>query len=1802
MLLLVVGISLMLSINSTFCQDSNEGIAFGGMSHVREIPDVSDQYFVVFNSAPGLTDRDMVLNAGASILYQYSIIPAFAVRVPSSAVINTIRQNSRVRYVEPVQVYYALGTEGDPELTDPANDHSLIGNATQDILKAWIEQGCNNDLIFHLKVQNLSAVNPTTGDGLPLNGIWKMNFTLQKPGQAAADIYFVEMRRGETGPPAFNYGYVSNISFTAGPVDEGAIIPDQGLIRWRVSRSKFTGAPNGNAFPQPGDVLTAIFAQTQQLIGAAGTGALAQIDRGPNTGSGRNFTIQPSALAFSPSSLSYGSVVVGQSKSLTIQVTNSGTSTVSISSVASSSAEFTVTPSSVTLLPSAGQTFTVSFQPASAGLKSAALTFTYDAACSPTVVQMTGEGANISQPPPPQAEVHPYGIDTVRAPQVWPTTKGAGVKVAVLDTGIDSLHYELDARYKGGYDFVNNDPYPWDGHSHGTHVSGTIAAELNNVGVIGVAPEVDLYALKVLSDAGTGSSAGILAAIDWCVRNGIKVANMSLGGGLGITSPTGHAARVPVYSPTEELAYQNAYDAGLLIIAASGNDGQPTVMYPAAYRAPMAVGSVDQRLIRATTSNYGADLEIVAPGVEVKSTVPRGTGSDARVLRGQQSFDAIEFAFSPKTSASGITRPAVNCGKGLQASDFPAAVAGNIALIQRGDSSFASKVRKAQDAGAVAVIIYNNVFGNFNGTLGTDRDLVRNRDWAPAVSLSQADGEALAASGTQTVTMINVSGDFNIYSGTSMATPHVAGVAALCFAVNPQLTNQQVRDILNSTVTDLSLPGYDPEYGNGLVNAAAAVAMAAATPPPPPVVTEGTISPQDTSVSWQAGPFTGSTSDPLSANCSNTPCSIFTLHVEGTDPGVHKVSVRIDWTSPTNDLDLRIVNSATGGEVISSGASVSTSEQVQFIATPGTYRVEVTVYRAVNESYVGKATLTTIPAEPPITFRTGKYELFDFGFTTDLQLPDQERSVAFINQDVEPEIEVDALGTIYISAIRGTPGGVDFWRSDDGGATFRFLGQPDGARRPNADVPPEGGVGGGDVDIAIGDPFEVVPATPLSPAIKSPGRLYVTSLWLGSATLSISTDRGEVWTPIPFTTAQLDRQWNVARGEKTLYMSLRKLAQIVNAQHDVYVVQSDDGMVFTKGSFVQDPATGVPDDLAGNIVLTSNGTIVGSFISRDGKDLYIYRTPKEGQQPPANLPPGPTDVPIFTPDVFEVGKIFHATGAMTTNNTFPIMTVDQEDNLHIVFCDRTNVYLMSCAAGKNPTHQSNWTKPLPLNAPRVPGFEFTRTTIFPWAKAGKSGNVSVIWYGTDVLGDADSPVFEEQNVPWRIIYAQVENALSDSPKVYLDIASNQGGGIIHRGQICTRGLGCPDGTRELAEYSSVTLDNNGFANIAYTGTIINGVDPEETAAITFFTKSTRKPAIVSPPTTEILSCDDSTVNRAGGWHIVSDDRATDGHYCRIVGAKKNSNAFLQFSYTGTKVDMQIARGPRGGVAEIIIDGVSHGRVDMYRAPSDPSKPDNSGKKDLTFGEFVSFHTGPGQHTFRLNVVNDNPDTKRDMVYVDGFIITNGAPQGTATYVEETSTSQGNAGPLGVLTHPVTLSPGATQVTSVLEVPEGSDLDLAAFDANGVLAAESGSQSLTEVTRVQPIAGSIAAVTMQVANRKPASSPYTLHVITSRISAASKAGTLQPTENLKPAEFALRQNHPNPFNPQTSIEYSIPEDEHVQLKVFTVYGQEVATLVDRTMSPGRYRITFDARSIASGVYYYKLVAGRFSDVKRMVIIK
>jgi subtilisin len=210
--------------------------------------------------------------------------------------------------------------------------------------------------------------------------------------------------------------------------------------------------------------------------------------------------------------------------------------------------------------------------------------------------------------PTVQAETVPAGINQIKAPLAWDVTRGKGVKVAVLDTGIDFDHPDLAANYKGGVSFVPDETSPMDHNRHGTHCAGIIGAALNGAGVVGVAPAAYLYAVKVLNRSGSGNWSWLIAGLDWCINNGIHVASMSLGG----TAPA-----------AVQTMCDLAFARGVLLVAAAGNSAGP-VEHPARYGSVIAVSAIDGANQLASFSCRGPEVELCAPGVQVLSTVPGG--------------------------------------------------------------------------------------------------------------------------------------------------------------------------------------------------------------------------------------------------------------------------------------------------------------------------------------------------------------------------------------------------------------------------------------------------------------------------------------------------------------------------------------------------------------------------------------------------------------------------------------------------------------------------------------------------------------------------------------------------------------------------------------------------------------------------------------------------------------------------------------------------------------------------------------------------------------------------------------------------------------------------------------------------------------------------------------------------------------------------------------------------------------------------------------------------------------------------
>lgn len=374
---------------------------------------------------------------------------------------------------------------------------------------------------------------------------------------------------------------------------------------------------------------------------------------------------------------------------------------------------------------------------------------------------------------------------------------GKGVKVGVIDTGIDYNHRDLRTTYKGGKDLVDldDDPMETKGSSmistlHGTHVAGIIAA---NGKVKGVAPEADIYAYRALGPGGSGSTETVIAAIEAAVADKMDIINLSLGNNI-------NGPDLPI-----TLALNAAVEIGVTAVVSNGNSGPKawTVGSPGTSEKAISVGA--------------SSPPIRFPFLQV------GLGTDVKRFSLQQIDRTAPWNFS-------LFEDVIDAGKG-EKQELKGAK-GKIVLIRRGGMSIESKIQNAEKSGAKGVLLYNNGEGTFFPMLKEDVNL-------PASLLSKSDGEyikriienkdsvsvktlwlekkdhiaAFSSRGPVTVSWeikpdilapgiaidSTVPGGYLSLHGTSMAAPHVAGAAALLKQAHPNWTPEQIKSALMTT-------------------------------------------------------------------------------------------------------------------------------------------------------------------------------------------------------------------------------------------------------------------------------------------------------------------------------------------------------------------------------------------------------------------------------------------------------------------------------------------------------------------------------------------------------------------------------------------------------------------------------------------------------------------------------------------------------------------------------------------------------------------------------------------------------------------------------------------------------------------------------------------------------------------------------------------------------------------------------------------------------------------------------------------
>ena len=221
-----------------------------------------------------------------------------------------------------------------------------------------------------------------------------------------------------------------------------------------------------------------------------------------------------------------------------------------------------------------------------------------------------------------------WNLKAIDVEKAWQKTKGKGIVVAVIDTGVSRVEDLKNTNFVKGYDFVNDREDASDDNGHGTHVAGTIAQSTNNnFGVAGVAYEASIMPLKVLSGSGGGTISDIAEAIIFAADNGANVINMSLGGGGE--------------SKLMQEAIDYAYKKGVVIVAAAGNSNRNAAFYPARYPKVIAVSATSATGEKAPYSNYGAGVDVAAPG-----------GAIARGKDGDSAGGILQNTIDPSTKQS----------------------------------------------------------------------------------------------------------------------------------------------------------------------------------------------------------------------------------------------------------------------------------------------------------------------------------------------------------------------------------------------------------------------------------------------------------------------------------------------------------------------------------------------------------------------------------------------------------------------------------------------------------------------------------------------------------------------------------------------------------------------------------------------------------------------------------------------------------------------------------------------------------------------------------------------------------------------------------------------------------------------------------------------------------------------------------------------------------------------------------------------------------------------------------------------
>ena len=511
----------------------------------------------------------------------------------------------------------------------------------------------------------------------------------------------------------------------------------------------------------------------------------------------------------------------------------------------------------------------------------------------------------------------------------------------------------------------------------------------------------------------------------------------------------------------------------------------------------------------------------------------------------------------------------------------------------------------------------------------------------------------------------------------------------------------------------------------------------------------------------------------------------------------------------------------------------------------------------------------------------------NFTFTTPQALIHPPLSALSVvkDQDVEPEIKVDLWGTVYVTAIHGYPGGCDLWKSTDVGASFAYLGIPDGTEDKCVALGTcIGGLGGGDDSIDV----------------SNGGYLYISSLLPNTVTMSTSYDGGiggaepgQRWEVNPASSGIPinDRQWIASYGPQTVYMTFDQAP--VNTT--IWFTKSTDA-----GKTWAAPTMLIPLQTLSR----ENNVAVDQY----NGNFYTTYTPS-GSPNQLNLIKSTDGGATFTTITAYTGP-----GGTSIENAFPIIAVDRGGNIHVVFTrstgttNRTNAHVFLISS---PDAGASWTSPLQIDS--GPG---NNSTVMPYIAAGSPGTVDITWYGSSMTSPDSTPANASQN--WAVYFAQVTNALTSSPTIAQSLVQSS----VHNLPICSRGGNCTGNTRDLAEYYTMTVDRDGNANIAYTDELnYCAAHPASNClAHTYYTKQTSGPSAYNPPAPPQAPTFAANIAMPSSDGFAEPNSETDSHNC-IFGGGINGAEILIFKSSDagasfTSMPVVLGSGGHGGDCDV----------------------------------------------------------------------------------------------------------------------------------------------------------------------------------------------------------------------------------------------------------------------------------------------